>query len=616
MTSSPGDRPGSPTTPSAPADERALVVRVLVDEPAITKQFDYVVPPALRDHVRVGTMVRVSLGPRRVGGWVVALDPEPSTHVALKPIAKVTGWGPSADVIELCRWAAWRWAGRIGPPLVTASPPGAVPGLPPPERPGPPIMAPVQSEAAAFFAGIGRRPEVAVLRMPPASDPLGVIMAAISLGDVLVVTPSVDAARAIAARLRRSGRPTALVPRDWARAAAGGSVVVGARAAVFAPCPDLAAIVVLDEHDEALAEERVPCWHARDVAVERARRAAVPCLLVSPCPSLEALQLTTTAGTSALIRVSRSDERAGWPLLDVIDRSRDLPSESGPISPRLSRLLHRDASPGDQRDGRVVCVLNRTGTARILGCASCGALARCETCGASVAQRGDVELECHRCSTVRPMVCLDCGSTRLSARRPGVARIRADLVKMLGEPVAELTANSDESEPTERVVVGTEAALHRVRDARIVAFLDIDDELTAPRYRAAEQALSLLARAARLVGGRAEGGRIVVQSRLPRHPVLDAVLLADPGRLAAVEIEQRRMLRFPPTTAMAAVSGPVAGEFIAALVALGPLGVEILGPADDQWLVRAGNHRTLCDALTSVVRPAGRMRIEVDPLRV
>jgi primosomal protein N' (replication factor Y) len=204
----------------------------------------------------------------------------------------------------------------------------------------------------------------------------------------------------------------------------------------------------------------------------------------------------------------------------------------------------------------------------------------------------------------------------LSARRPGVARIRADLVKMLGEPVAELTANSGDAEPTERVVVGTEAALHRVRDARIVAFLDIDDELTAPRYRAAEQAMSLLARAARLVGGRGDGGRIVVQSRLPRHPVLDAVLLADPSRLAAAELEQRRMLRFPPITAMAAVSGPVADEFIAALADSGRSDVDILGPADDRWLVRAKDHRSLCDALASVVRPPGRMRIEVDPLRV
>src|SRR5207342_103668 len=117
------------------------------------------------------------------------------------------------------------------------------------------------------------------------------------------VTPSVASARLLAARLRRSGIPVAVVPRDWAQAAAGGSVVIGARGAAWGPCPHLAAVVVVDEHDEGHQEERAPTWNARDVAIERARRAGVPCLLTSPCPSLEAL------GWRALVTASRLDER-------------------------------------------------------------------------------------------------------------------------------------------------------------------------------------------------------------------------------------------------------------------------------------------------------------------
>ena len=85
------------------------------------------------------------------------------------------------------------------------------------------------------------------------------------------------------------GLTVALVPEEWAAAAGGVDVVIGARAAAWAPCPDLAAVVVLDEHDEALQEERSPTWHARDVVVERARRAGVPVLLVSPCPTVNGL---------------------------------------------------------------------------------------------------------------------------------------------------------------------------------------------------------------------------------------------------------------------------------------------------------------------------------------
>jgi primosomal protein N' (replication factor Y) len=161
------------------------------------------------------------------------------------------------------------------------------------------------------------------------------------------------------------------------------------------------------------------------------------------------------------------------------------------------------------------------------------------------------------------------------------------------------------------VLVGTEAVLHRLRGAGTVVFLDFDQELLAPRYRAGEQALALLARASRLVGGRGRG-RIVVQTRSPGSEVIDAALHADPGRLATVDAERRSALGLPPATALALVSGPSAGAYIEGL---DPQGVDVLGPDDGRWLVRAPNHRVLCDALAAVPRPPGRLRVEVDPLR-
>jgi primosomal protein N' (replication factor Y) len=166
--------------------------------------------------------------------------------------------------------------------------------------------------------------------------------------------------------------------------------------------------------------------------------------------------------------------------------------------------------------------------------------------------------------------------------------------------------------PHARVLVGTEAVLRRVDRADVVAFLELDQELLAPRYRAAEQALALLARAARLVGGRDRGGRLLLQTRLPRHEVIDAALHADPGRLAAVEGERRRALRYPPDTALALVAGEASAAFVAAL----PEEVERLGPDGDRWLLRAPDHGVLADALARTPRPAGRLRVEVDPLRV
>ena len=409
----------------------------------------------------------------------------------------------------------------------------------------------------------------------------------------------------LGARLRRAGVPVALAPRDWALAAAGAAVVIGARAAAWAPMARLGAVVVLGEHDEALQEERAPTWHARDVAIERARRAGVPCVLVSPCPSLEALRW------GRLVTTSRAEEREGWPVVEVVDRGREAPWQTSLVTSALLRHL--------QEGRRVVAVLNTKGRARLLACAACSTLARCEVCEAALNQPTEERFLCSRCGTERPVVCLACGAGRFKALRPGVSRLRDELSAALpsapGSTVVEVTAATGGAPlPDAQVYVGTEAALHQVGSADVVAFLDFDGELLAPRYRAGEEAFALLARAARLVGGRAGGGRLLVQTRLPHHEVIQAALLADPSRLARAELARREALGFPPVTAMAAVSGPVAPALVEAFGH--PEGVDVLGPADGHWLLRAADHQVLCDALARTVRPAGRVRVEVDPLRV
>jgi primosomal protein N' (replication factor Y) len=363
----------------------------------------------------------------------------------------------------------------------------------------------------------------------------------------------------------------------------------------------LSAVVVVDEHEESWQQEQAPTWHARDVAVERARRAGVPCVLVSPAPTLEAQAMGT------VLCPSRATERAGWPVLDVVDRREEDPARRSLFSERFVRVLP-DA-------GRVVCVLNRKGRSRLLACASCGAIATCERCRAAVVQDEWGELVCNQCGSRRPAVCLSCGAGAFRNLRAGVSRVREELEALVREPVVEVTASTaGRSLPDARVFVGTEAVLHQIEAAALVAFLDFDQELLAPRYRAAEEALSLLVLAARLVGGRGSGGRVLVQTRMPRHEVIEAALHGDPTRVSEAEAARRRALGFPPVTAMAVVSGPSAPAFMEAFGQ--PLGVEILGPSEGRWLLRAPDHRPLLDALAATPRPAGRLRIEVDPLRL
>jgi primosomal protein N' (replication factor Y) len=566
------------------------VARVLPDVRGIDKTFDYTIPDSVSDGVRVGSIVRVPLHGRRVAGWVVSLGLEAPASMALKPIASVTGWGPPAELVDLASWAAWRWAGHPAALLRAASPPGVVKTLPPATA-LPSSPAPVDSRVADAFSE-GR----SVLRIPPAGDTFDVVLAAVQHGNALIVTPSVGHARWLAARLRRGGVDVARL--EWARGAAG-ATVVGARAAAWAPVGGLGAVVVLDEHDEALKEERTPAWHARDVAVERARRSGVPCVLVSPSPTLEAL------GLGAVRLPSRVEERAGWPVLEVVDRRGDDPARPTLLTDPLVRYLRSER--------RVVCVINVGGRARLMACAACGELAWCERCGAAVAQDDDDHLQCRRCGTSRPVVCLQCGASRMKVIRPGVARLRDEIEAMAGTTVVSVTGKTaGDVLPDARIYVGTEAVLHQVPSADVVAFLDVDQELLAPRYRAAEQAMALMVRAARLLGERSLGGRLLVQTRVPHHEVLDAVLHADPGRLVDREHARREALGFPPSRALAEVSGAAAPLFIEGL----PAAVEVVGPSDGRWLVRAPDHQTLSDALGSIPRPPGRLRVDVDPLRV
>ncbi len=240
----------------------------------------------------------------------------------------------------------------------------------------------------------------------------------------------------------------------------------------------------------------------------------------------------------------------------------------------------------------------------------------CERCGAAVEEATAGVLHCGRCGLERPKVCQHCGSMALTGLRRGVNRLRDELEAAAGRPVLEVTGATaaDQPPPSAGVYVGTEAVLHRVHHADVVAFLEFDSELLAPRYRAAEQALALLARAGRVVGGRGAGGRLLVQTRDPHHPVVDAALLADPGRIVAAGGGGARVARVPT----GARPGPPQRRGRRRVRGRPSLRRgQVAGPSEGRYLVRAGDWDRLADLLAAVPRPtAARVRVEVDPPRI
>ncbi|WP_419841628.1 hypothetical protein [Candidatus Poriferisodalis sp.] len=638
-------------------------VRVLVDEPAIDREFTYLLPAELasgRVPVRVGMVVRVMLNRRRLRGWVTELDAPTLGSRELAAISSVVGVGPPPHVVELARWAAWRWAGTWVHFLRTASADRVVAGVPDtglarqdlartdlartdlarpanpahsasPANPANPVSGPREGPhaddgtgpdtawVAAAFARGATKP--AAVRLGPCADAWPLVAEALRRGRLLVLTPTAAWAARLAGRLRRAGVATALMPREWA-AAVSAQAVVGARAAVWAPCSRLDTVLVLDEHDEAYQSEAAPTWNARDVAAERARRDGASCLLVGAMPSPDALRLAGAGGTEGLGRVvaaPRACERESWPRVAIADRRLDDPATGEWCGEALGEVL---------RSGRtVVCVLNRTGRARLAYCASCGELACAPSTGRPLRLEAQQFVDPDS-GEVRPAVCEACGAMKFRRARVGVKGVADEMERLARRPVVQVVGDAPlpvvggprQSASKAPLYIGTEAVLHRVPSADVVAFVDFDQELTAPRYRAGEEAYALLVRAARLLGPRSHGGHILVQTRLADHPVLRAAVEADPTAWARAETARREAMALPPASTWALISGAAAGAYVERVSehdASGEIDVAeaASGSAGSTWRLRSRRREALLDALARMPRPSGRLRVAVDPMR-
>jgi primosomal protein N' (replication factor Y) len=598
----------------------AVIARIVPDVTGVDKVFDYLVPESLVGIICVGDRVRVPLHNRNVAGWVLQLG-DTTTQFSdvdesrLLKVIKVLGKGPSQEVVDLARWAAHMWVGRLRAFFVTASPATLVAALPGSRYTQVSTRKKFDVDAQTIDAVDGAG--VSVLRRGPACSPRSLLLTAASKGPVLVVIPTLNRARLMAASLRESGLSVAVMPGDWAVAAGGVDVVIGARSAVWSSAPMLKSIIVIDEHDDALQEERSPSWHARDIAIERANKLGIACILVSPVPSLRALH--GVAGSVASL--DPATEASHWPQIRVIDRRLDERWSSSMLSSELIEQL-RDHSR------RIVCVLNVKGRARLLACGSCRELVRCDVCEAAMTMSASKQLECPRCANVRPAVCIKCGSGKLAVIKAGVSRLREELAAAAGRRVDEVveisggeTANKDqEIDQTKMLFVGTEAALHRVRDVDTVVFLDIDQEISAPRYRAAEITLALVVHAARLVARKTSDGLVMIQSMLADHALLRGLAVHDLSEFVYEEMARRQLMQLPPYGALAQVSGTGVDQ-LADILRSNVL-LQVSATNKDAVLVKSADWETLANSMSDALVAAStrgkktlRTKTQIDPPR-
>jgi len=545
--------------------------------------------------------VRVVLNGRRVGGWITDVtryDEDESSGVPLErlmPLVSVSGLGIEPELIPLTKWVSERWWGSRRSVLSSASAPRMRERIVHSRRTQSGDIATDAVSVAAlelFQAGGG------LLVIPPALSSLAVVLRLASIGPVLVICPSQKMASMGAAFLRRKGLSTALVPDEWDNARGGVDVVIGTRSAVFAPCPELVAVVVIDEHDELLKEERSPAWDATAVATERARQAGVPLICTSAVPSAQSL-------FSFSERTMHVQAENGWPKIVVVNLS-DVPVAQSLLS---SELLEAVGTSGKT----TVCVLNTKGKARLIVCKSCRHVQACPSCASLLTYDDDNNLWCVRCEEAHGGVCLACGRAAFTVPRGGVSQLVSQIQASTRNPVVEISSDSPDDWSKGTVFIGTEAVLHRIPNADTVVFADIDRDLGAPRMTGAHEVLSMIAKAARMVGAK---GTLVIQTRQVGNPLIVALSQTDVStalqKWSEADSAQRRAMMLPPFGAIARVQITAPRSFSEITL---PAGTHTARDGD-AVLLRAASRTELDVAISQIRSEFGTaVRIHVDPYR-
>jgi len=437
-------------------------------------------------------------------------------------------------------------------------------------------------------------------------------------------------------------------------------VVLGTRSAIFAPLTDLGVVIVDEEHESSYKQDETPRYHGRDVAVVRAQFAGALVLLGSATPSLESYW----NAREGKYHLAKLEERIGGRKLaavEVVDMRQEF-RETHTQMP-LSRRLKEEIEAQLRASAQTMLLLNRRGYSWFLLCRSCGQTQRCVNCSVSLTyHRREHRLSCHYCgySTGVPSCCPACGSKylhyvgegtekiehKLSELFPGarVARLDRDVARRRGEFLRVLEEFRREKID---ILVGTQliAKGHDFPGVTLVGVVSADLGLGLPDFRAAERTFQLITQVAGRAGRGDAPGRVLVQTFYPEHYAIRLAADQNYSGFFSKEMSFRRMMHYPPITALANIvaqheklerAAQVAkaiGDFFTIIEGQFP-GIKILGPGPAplakverryriQFLLksnsRANLHRLLKQLVHHVAQaaiPPREVMIDVDPVNI
>jgi primosomal protein N' (replication factor Y) len=651
---------------------RPRVAQVVVDVPLahLDRPFDYAVPDKFAGTVQTGCRVRVRFSGQLLDGFVVSLDDATEFTGKLLPLSHVPSGEPvlSPQVARLARVVADRYAGTLSDVLRLALPPrrGAAEKRPTPTPdalPGPPDPAGFERyrAGAALLAALaeGHSPRAVWNALPGEDWPARLVelcraTLAGSRGSLVVVPDGKDLDRltAAAARvlpkhsftvLRADDTPEKRYRQFLAASRGAAQVVLGTRAAMFAPVRDLGLVIVWDDGDDLHADEHAPYPHARDVLVQRAYLDGCAAVVAGTARTAEAALLVESGWAHELV-AERPVVRAAAPRVQALGEDFELARDAAARSARLPSLAHEAARRALAAGTPVLVQVPRRGYVPSLACARCRAPARCAHCAGplGISPRpgpgGSRIPACRWCA--RPAATFDCPhchGTKLRASVVGESRTAEELARAFPGAVVRTSGSTSgvlATVPAGPALVVATPGAEPVAEGGYGAALLLDSWALLGRadLRAGEETLRRWLNAAALVRPASAGGHVVVAADAA-HPVVQALVRWDPAWLAERELADRRELGFPPVTRMASLSGAPAAlaEFLDTVRL--PADGDLLGPVPEpprpgqegereRYLVRVprGEGLALARALAEVqgVRSAKKVtehvRVQLDPL--
>ena len=397
-------------------------------------------------------------------------------------------------------------------------------------------------------------------------------------GQVLLLVPEINLTPQLVARVEaalphartvtlHSGLPDGERRANWEAAAHGAAdVVLGTRLAVFAPMPRLALVVVDEEHDGSYKQHDGVRYHARDAAVWRARRVAVPVVLGSATPSLESWASARAGRYARLVLERRADPRALPPAIRLVP-ARDAGRDDG-LAPALKTAIAERLARGEQS----LVFVNRRGFAPSIKCSACGWEAGCPRCSARLTtHRAPRALLCHHCGHGEPVpaACPSCGNVDLVPLGHGTQRLEAGLASAFPNArIARVDRDTTKrrrafAEVRERmagneldILVGTQmiAKGHDFPRLTLVGVLGADNALYSADFRATERCAALLMQVAGRAGRAELPGEVIVQTDFPTHPVYATLVRHDFDAFADELLGEREACGLPPFTHLALIS--------------------------------------------------------------